>query len=111
MDDISVEDFLAHHGVLGMHWGVRRSVREAQRRRARYKVVNNRHRLSDSDLSSYIGRLQAEKQLKDLVESDLDPGKAAAKETLGLVGKTAVTAVIGTALTFGVGKLLQAKFG
>lgn len=57
----------------------------------------NLHSMSPDDLQKMISRLKQEKELKDLVESDIAPGKKAMKEVMASVGKqTAKEVLTGT---------------
>lgn len=110
MNDVA--DFLEHHGIKGMHWGVRKdnTQKTVQRRvkkfkaqqkvkAKRQKVISGRRSLSDAGLKAHIDRLMAEKKFKDLAEADIKPGRAIAKRILSDSGqKVARTVITGAGL-------------
>lgn len=124
-------DFLAHYGIKGMRWGVRRSDAELRRARKERKAAakaekkeekqpSNRsvskkrkdvkkqlRTMSDADLDKFVNRLNTEKKAKDLVEADLTPGRKAAKMIASDTGKKALAAVAAYATV----KAVQKKFG
>ena len=104
MDEVAVEQFLAHYGVKGMHWGIRKAPtkKEQKARAKRQAAANGRRRLSDDDLKHYIERLQNEKKLKTLVEEDLTPGRAFAKKLLSETGKKTITTVAAGGVAYAI---------
>lgn len=108
---------LAHHGVKGMKWGVRRSRSqlghpvsrkrsktispERQARLDRKNALKNRRTMSTEELKERIARLESEKRLRELTQEDLYPGRKAVNEALVSIGKKVVTtAAAGAALYY-----------
>lgn len=100
----NTDDFLAHYGVKGMKWGVKKGVvngrlartnKEGKVRASRKDARRRRQTMSDKDLDKLVKRLQQEKQLKDLLDADLSPGRSATRKILlsatGVVASTAIT--------------------
>lgn len=94
MDDPMVE-YLAHYGIKGMKWGVRRSKIELAKKRtkdssdfttSRKLKSNPRRTLSNKEMQTVIKRLEMEKKLKDLDPSIAGKGEKALKRTLTVVG-------------------------
>ena len=81
-----------HHGVKGMKWGVRRQQKKASRARKKdmRNASKNRRQLSDQELDARINRLKKEKQLKELTNEELNPGRAIVNSQLKKVGTTAI---------------------
>ena len=74
------------------------------------KDVKNRGVLTTQQLQEKIQRLQMEKQLKELTEAELHPGRKATKQALSSIGtKVATTALTGAAL-YGLKALVSKKF-
>lgn len=100
-----VEEFLAHYGVKGMRWGVKRGVvndrvprtkKENTVRDSRKTALKRRQVLSDKNLDQLVKRLEQEKKLKNLLDEDLAPGRTATKKLLANAGtKVAATVLAG----------------
>lgn len=109
---------LYHHGIKGMHWGVRRfqnpdgtltaagkrreqanSDRAARKEATRQRDWNakNSSQLSDKELTDQILRLQREKQLKQLTDDVVRPGRKKVKDLMDRYGQQALSAVVTTA--------------
>jgi len=59
-----VDNFLEHHGIKGMKWGVRRENPSGGSKRSTPKAST----LSDNELQARVKRLNLEKQYSDLVK-------------------------------------------
>ena len=90
---------LSHYGVPGMRWGVRRSgvssmpgktkkgpPSEDYKRMLDMKKRGTKN-LTTSELRELTGRIQLEKQYKDLSKAQVSKGKAFVQDTLKSTGK------------------------
>lgn len=113
---------LTHYGILGMKWGVRRPVgsdglvkgskgksKDDQIKDRRRKDVKNRRSLSDEDLIKKIARLEREKKLRDLTDSEINEGKKAANDIMKQVGIKVATTVISGAVLYGIKAAVTGK--
>lgn len=114
---MNVDDFLEHHGIKGMKWGVRRkgNVRvssEAKRVsqiRAKAKTHGS-HSLTNKELGDYNKRVQLETQYKNLTPTKGAKVKAGHNFVRDIL---AVGVTVNSAIAFAsspAGKSLAAKF-
>ena len=115
---------LYHYGVLGMKWGVRKDrsasgsgnrhisnkTADEKKKNAMKKDVKNRRILSDEVLRKKVERIKMEKQLKELTESEISPGKAFTKRVLSSSGQKVVTAMVTGAALYGVKSAMTKEF-
>lgn len=106
----AVEEFIEHHGIKGMRWGVHRSAKETKARAERQKIANNRRHLSDEELKKHIDRISNEKKLKTLTEEDLTPGRAVAKKIVSESGQKVAKTVLTGAALYGIKLAVTRKF-
>ena len=125
---------LAHYGVLGMKWGVRKDgkpqsfqygskhrkrVKQAAgsagkfvKRRTetkidRLKANANRSQLSDSELNYRIDRLRRERQLRELTRSEVTPGRNVVHKILSNTGTKVIGGAAAAVGTYAVATLLS----
>lgn len=115
---------LYHHGIKGMRWGVRRyqnsdgTLTDAGKRRnakqQREWNAKNASQLSDKELSNQILRLQRERQLRDLTDDVVRPGKKHVKDLMRRYGdqvlSTAVTAAVTTGASIAITKKMNDRW-
>lgn len=98
---------LAHHGIKGMKWGVRKDKKKegvlARRRREKeekysedyrqYQALKKRktYELSNQELQALIKRNQLEVQYKDLKRKDISTGRKFAQDMARQTAATAIT--------------------
>ena len=120
--------YLVHHGIKGMHWGVKRgppypldgSVKRAEKnaqkradkqvKKERKKTAKNARNLSDSDIDKMISRIEKEKKLKDLVAQDTRPGRTAVKNIMKSAGKKAAAGAAAGGLAYAAKVAITKEF-
>lgn len=118
-------NYLAHHGIKGQKWGVRRfqnpdgTRTEAGKKRyandtpikeQRAKDLKERRTLSDADLKKKIERFKLEKELKSLTEEDLTPGRKFAKDIVRQVGTRTIATIATGAVLYGAKAVVAKDF-
>ena len=115
---------LYHHGIQGMKWGKRngppyplkpsaksaaerrasgkrpkKSEAQKQSEQAKRRDMVNRGTLTEEELRQKIQRLRLEKELRELTENEIDPGRRYVNDILKAVGSgIAIPALKGTGL-------------
>lgn len=93
----NVKEFIEHHGVKGMRWGVRRSrggYPPSKRSKKRTVYEKSPKKLSSSELDRRIKRMEMEKKYNELNKRDVSRGEQLAHEVLTNVGRATVTTVL-----------------
>ena len=122
-----MNDALRHYGIRGMRWGIRRTPAQLGRARGEIKAekiaeqkrterekraaVKSRGTLSNEELQERIRRLQLEKQLRELTDAEISPGRKFVKDVMYDSGKQAATQVSKNAMMFAGKQLVGGKFG
>ena len=118
--DSRESNVLAHYGVLGMKWGVRRyqnadgtytdqgkkrykkSPEQLESEAQKKRDVKNRGALTTQELKERIERLKLEKELKDLTKSEISAGQKFVEDILKDVGKKTFSTALSGAALYGV---------
>ena len=118
---------LYHYGIKGMKWGVRRtpeqlghrsakkpkkiSVRaEDKKKKAEMRTASkNRRLLSTDEIRSRIERIKLERQLKDMTDEELTPGRKFVKDVMSSTGKKVVSTVATGATLYAIKAAISGK--
>lgn len=110
-------EYLYHHGVKGMKWGVRKNKVKSSisKRRAQNKQLRSikkkrrqadrlRSTLSDKELESRVKRLEKEERLHNLTKNNVNTGRTETGKILKRAGTTIATAALVGAGTYALSK-------
>lgn len=113
-------DYLAHHGIKGMRWGVRKDRSSGGSVRGKKKSIPKENsfskdyydmkRMSNKELRNAINRMELEKQYSMLVRNDVSNGRRIAQNTLSKVGNTFIVDLAKTAAQEAVKQKVKSYF-
>ena len=111
--DESSDLYLDHYGVKGMRWGHRKrkvsSSSRSNQRKSRSEMKRNRRTLSEADLNRNIDRLRKEKQLKELIDEDVNPGKKYIQDVLKKSGDRLLPAALAAGGAYALAQVMDVK--
>ena len=98
------DNYLMHHGVKGQRWGVRKEQRAVSK--SRRKALKRVKTMSTKELNDRISRLEKEKKLRELTESEVSKGRTFVKNLLVESGRQ-----IAKDALVGIGKYAMSNIG
>jgi hypothetical protein len=95
-------DYLKHYGILGMHWGRRKTSNvtiariDASEDHNKKVVLKNKslHQMTNDELRTYTQRMMLEKQFKELSKNDISRGKKIVNTIIDKATKGATDAAL-----------------
>ena len=105
----SGQDYLAHFGIKGMKWGIRRSQKELDRLAGRKSSSSKEDvkNMSDDELRKKLNRLQMEQQYSKLTSRQMSAGEKAVKEILTNSAKNVATTYTTKYMTKAVEQIIK----
>ena len=111
--DESDDLYLDHYGVKGMRWGHRKrkvsSSSRSNQRKSRREMKRNRRTLSEADLNRNLDRLRKEKQLKELIDEDVNPGKKYIQDVLKKSGDRLLPTALAAGGAYALAQVMDVK--
>ena len=111
--DESGDLYIDHYGVKGMRWGHRKrkvsSSSSSNQRKSRREMKRNRRTLSEADLNRNLDRLRKEKQLKELIDEDVNPGKKYIQDVLKKSGDRLLPAALAAGGAYALAQVMDVK--
>lgn len=101
----AVHEFLSHHGVKGMKWGVRKKSGGTSTARTTFKKPPRK--LSNEELQKRIKRMETERKYNSLNAGDKSKGRAFVEEVLSSSGRKVAKGVVTAAGFVAVKTLLE----
>lgn len=101
------QDYLAHHGIKGMKWGVRRSQKVLDQLAGRTSKKEDVKKMSDQELRQKINRIQMEQQYSKLTSRQMSAGEKAVRDVLANSAKNVATNYTTKAMTKAVEEIIK----
>jgi len=113
---VSINNLIEHHGVKGMHWGIRNPRNRVTKTGSRKKTTRTHFkkspkRLTTQELETRIRRMETEKRYNELNKRDVSKGSQIASEILTNSGKKVATTLVTGAALYTIKKSLAKKLG
>ena len=96
LSELMEEAYLAHYGVKGMHWGIRKEPQQRQ--------ISN---MTDSELRDVVNRMRLEQQYRDITQST---ATKVGRKHVARYANQAVNLVVTTILTATIGAYVKQRF-
>jgi hypothetical protein len=96
MEEVTMDDYIQHVGILGMRWGRRKSKSSpsADHIKAHSLKTKKLSEMSNEEIRTLTNRMQLESQFKNLQPKKVNYGKKIASATLGSFGKQVVSGLV-----------------
>jgi hypothetical protein len=104
---MSVDQFLSHHGVKGMKWGIRKDRRSGKTSTSSDHSAPGPHELSDDQLKAAIDRMRLEQQYHSLLHPQKPKNNSEAAAFVKELGKNLVKTAVTSAGTAAIEKAMK----